>query len=296
MSQGIYLVMKKVNGRYEVYGNPITKAQSRVDRWKTMLARKFKYDPNEIYNLSVREHPYGGEIFGLKEIVRDQPGEPIQKENGVIVSTIRMGFGHYRIAIAGVSAACAMGFTPYWLDLLSIPGVPTDVINWCNYNYSKFSRISQRYRWFDKYVWECLTTGEPTLPILNWIFNQWIVTWPWRFLKTEVKDYKMSELFDRLYAALPSDMPTLTSHMWNCMGAVAGGMTNGRGHDVRQLADGLPVDGGCQTCCPISLWLLRLPRDARFRRKWQGDETRSHRRPLLCRPSCGSRNCRKHRT
>lgn len=36
----------------------------------------------------------------------------------------------------------------------------------------------------------------------------------------------MSELFDRLYAALPSDMPILTSHMWNCMGAVAGGMTN----------------------------------------------------------------------
>ncbi|MDJ0769965.1 MAG: hypothetical protein QNJ12_14285, partial [Ilumatobacter sp.] len=26
--------------------------------------------------------------------------------------------------------------------------------------------------------------------------------------------------------ALPSDMPILTAHMWNCMGAVAGGMTN----------------------------------------------------------------------
>ncbi len=36
----------------------------------------------------------------------------------------------------------------------------------------------------------------------------------------------MSELFNNLYAALPSDMPILTSHMWNCMGAVAGGMTN----------------------------------------------------------------------
>ena len=47
-----------------------------------------------------------------------------------------------------------------------------------------------------------------------------------RFLKTEVKDYKMSELFNNLYGALPSDMPTLTSHMWTAMGAVAGGMTN----------------------------------------------------------------------
>jgi hypothetical protein len=36
----------------------------------------------------------------------------------------------------------------------------------------------------------------------------------------------MSELFNNLYGTLPSDMPILTSHMWNCMGAVAGGMTN----------------------------------------------------------------------
>ena len=34
-----------------------------------------------------------------------------------------MGFGHYRIAMAGASAAHAMGFTPLWLDLLGIPGV-----------------------------------------------------------------------------------------------------------------------------------------------------------------------------
>jgi len=219
--------MKKVNGRYEVYGNAITEAQTRAaDQWKEKLARQFNYDPNEKYNLSVKDHPYGGGIFGLKEIVRDGNGTPLNQENGVIVSTIRMGFGHYRIAMAGVSAAKAMGFTPYWLDLLSTPGITTDVINWCNTNYSKYSRISQRYPWFDKYVWESLTTGEPSLPGLNTLFNNWIVTWPWRFLKTEVKDYKMSELFKNLYGTLPADMPILTSHMWNCMGAVAGGMTN----------------------------------------------------------------------
>jgi len=84
----------------------------------------------------------------------------------------------------------------------------------------------QRFPWFDKYIWESLTTGEPSLPGLNTFFNNWIVTWPWRFTKTEIKDYKMSELFQNLYSALPSDMPVLTSHMWNCMGAIAGGITN----------------------------------------------------------------------
>ncbi|MBC8336208.1 MAG: hypothetical protein ISR59_04175 [Anaerolineales bacterium] len=219
--------MKKVNGRYELYGNPITPAQTRAaDRWKAMLAKKFSYDPNEKFNLSVQDHPYGDDIFGLKEIVREGDGTPLSIENGVVISTIRMGFGHYRIAMAGVSAAKAMGFTPYWLDLLSVPGITTDVINWCNTNYSKYSRISQRFPWFDKYVWESLTTGEPSLPGLNTLFNNWIVTWPWRFTKTQVKDYKMSELFENLYGALPSEQPILTSHMWNAMGAVAGGMTN----------------------------------------------------------------------
>ena len=63
--------MKLKNGRYEVYGNPITEAQTRAtDKWQAMLAKKFNYDPNEKYNLSVKEHPYGGGIFGLKDIVR----------------------------------------------------------------------------------------------------------------------------------------------------------------------------------------------------------------------------------
>ena len=219
--------MKKVNGRYELYGNPITRRQTKAaDKWKTMLANKFDYDPQEPFHLSVQDHPYGGDIFGLKEIVREGDGTPLALDNAVVISTIRMGFGHYRIAMAGVSAAKAMGFTPHWLDLLSIPGITTDVINWCNTNYSKYSRISQRYPWFDKYVWESLTTGDPSLPGLNTLFHNWIVTWPWRFIKTQVKDYKMSELFENLYGALPQEQPILTAHMWNAMGAIAGGMTN----------------------------------------------------------------------
>ena len=219
--------MRMEDGRSIVYGNALSKSQSKATtKWGAWLARKFHYDPNEKYTLSLEDNEYLGPLFGLKNIVRGDQGDPIERENTVICSTIRMGFGHYRIAMAGVSCARAMGFTPYWLDLLSIPGITTDVIAWCNKNYSRFSRISQSNRFFNKYVWESMTTGEPSLPILNSLLNAWIVAWPWRFLKTNVKDYKMSELFKNLYEALPSDMPVLTAHMWNCMGAVAGGMTN----------------------------------------------------------------------
>ncbi|MDX9863369.1 MAG: hypothetical protein RBT34_01045 [Anaerolineaceae bacterium] len=219
--------MKKENGRYSLYGNPISKRQSAAaDRWQDMLARKFDYDPSETYTLSLHDNPYLGELFGVKDILRNGDGEPLTAENAVVISTIRMGFGHYRIAMAGMSCARAMGFTPYWLDLLAIPGITSDVINWCNSWYSRFSRTSQSSKFFNEHVWESVTTGNRSLPGLWQFLNAWIVGWPWRFLKTNIKDYKMSELFQGLYGTLPSDMPILTSHMWNCMGAVAGGMTN----------------------------------------------------------------------
>lgn len=219
--------MKMIDDQFVVYGNPITKSQSqKAIRWQNMFIKKFNYDPEEKYVLSLEDNPYLGPLFGLKNIVRSDQGEPIRKENAVICSTIRMGYGHYRIAMAGVSCARAMGFTPYWLDLLAIPGITTEVIKRCNHNYSFFSRLSQRSRFFNKYVWEAVTTGEPTLPGISWFLNTFTFAWPWRFLKTNVKDYKMSELFRNLHQALPSDMPVLTAHMWNCMGAVAGGMTN----------------------------------------------------------------------
>ncbi len=219
--------MKMENGRFVVFGNAIEKSQSqKAIKWQNMFIKKFNYDPHEKFSLRLEENKYLGPIFGLKNIVRSDEGEMIVKENAVICSTIRMGFGHYRIAMAGVSCARAMGFTPYWLDLLAIPGITTDVINRCNKNYSRLSRFSQSSELFNKYIWEAVTTGEPTLPVLSTILNTWIVGWPWRFLKTNVKDYKMSELFKNLHQALPSDIPVLTAHMWNCMGAVAGGMTN----------------------------------------------------------------------
>jgi hypothetical protein len=219
--------MKMQNGKYALYGNEISAAQTKKTiQWQGMFAKKFNYNPEETYQLSAYDNPHGGSIFGLKDILRQEGGAPVDREQGVVCGTIRMGFGHYRIAMAGVSCARAMGFQPYWLDLLAIPGITTEVINRCNTNYSACSRWSQRSRLFNKYVWETVTTGEPTLPGLWQFLNAWIPGWPWRFLKTNIKDYKMSELFRNLFAALPADMPILTSHMWVCMGAVAGGMTN----------------------------------------------------------------------
>src|SRR6056297_3519883 len=182
--------MQKRDGCYYVYDNPIKKSHSRAaEKWQRMFIKKFNYDPQEVYSLTLQENPYLGPIFGLKNIVRTEGASspagtppPIDPETGVVISTIRMGFGHYRIAMAGASAARAMGYTPYWLDLLSIPGITSEVIDWCNTWYSRWSRISQRSAAFDRWVWEPVTTGDPTLPGLSTLLNTWIVGWPWRFV------------------------------------------------------------------------------------------------------------------
>lgn len=213
--------------KFSLYGNTITPAQDRKAlKWQNMFIKQFGYDENEHYDLSIHDNDYLGQALGIREIRRDADGDPISADSGVIISTIRMGFGHYRIAMAGASAARAMGFTPLWLDLLSIPGVPSDVINWWNTNYSKYSRLSQRSKLFNKYVWESVTSGDRTLPGLDWLLNNYAIGWPWRFLKANARDYRKSELMGPLHKALPPEMPILTAHMWNCMAAVAGGMTN----------------------------------------------------------------------
>ena len=223
---------------FSLYGNNL-KASSvkRAREWQQMFIDRFDYQPGEQYNLSAVDNEYLGSVFGLKDIVRDGGGEEIDPSNAVICATVRMGFGHYRIAMAGASAARSMGYTPYWLDLLSIPGISTDVINLWNSNYSKFSRLSQRSHLFNKYVWESVTTGDRTIPGLWWALNTFAAGWPWRFLKANARDYRMSELFADLHRSLPPETPLLGSHMWNTMGAVAGDMT----HVVDMMFDNWPM-------------------------------------------------------
>ena len=228
---------------FSLYGNPLRPADAqKAADWQLMFKRKFRYDENEPYDLSLVDNEYLGPIFGLKNIVRDGGGDSIRSDSGVVLGTVRMGFGHYRIAMAGASAARSMGFTPLWLDLLSIPGITSDVINWWNTRYSRFSRLSQRSRFFNQKVWEAVTTGNDTIPGLSWALNNYAAGWPWRFLKANARDYRMSELFGPMHHALPADIPIAHSPHVELHGRGSRRNDQRRRHDVRQLADGLPAN------------------------------------------------------
>ena len=110
--------------KFSLYGNKISPAQDRKAlEWQQMFVEQFDYDPDEHYELSVHDNPQLGEVLGIRDIGATPTATRSTLRAGVVISTIRMGYGHYRIAMAGASAARAMGRTPYWLDLLAIPGI-----------------------------------------------------------------------------------------------------------------------------------------------------------------------------
>ena len=71
--------------------------------------------------------------WGVHDIDVGETGENVDltRKKGIIVSNIRMGFGHYRISMAIASAAHSMGYMPYWMDLNSLPADDLHKSYWC---------------------------------------------------------------------------------------------------------------------------------------------------------------------
>ena len=144
----------------------------------------------------------------------------IDAHRAIIIGTIRMGFGHWRIAIALASAAHFLGYTPYLLDLMSFKGTTAaKSIKFLEYWYNTASRFSQSWKWFNKYIWEkCTSVGGQEL-------------------NSCVRERSLSRLFSPVFANLPKDIPVLSAHPWVGHAAVLAGMK----HVVSVIPDNLPM-------------------------------------------------------
>ena len=142
------------------------------------------------------------------------------REKGIIVGNIRMGFGHYRISMAIASAAHSMGYTPYWMDLNSYPETTcTKVISAQNDLYSMGSRISQKSSIFNKVVWE---------PMNYEGFRQ---------LSYNASDQKNAELMAPVFRNVPKDIPLVATHVWPAQAALHAGME----YVVNAIPDNWPM-------------------------------------------------------
>lgn len=189
---------------------------------KNKYIRKYGDDSEADYPAKIVENQTLLKPLGVYDIrVAEGEGEiPFDREKGVIVGNIRMGFGHYRISMAMASAAHALGYTPYWMDLNSYSDTTcTKVIGAQNDLYSMGSRISQKSRIFNKVVWEPLNYEG------------------FRQLSYNASDQKNAELMAPVFKNIPKDIPLIGTHVWPAQAAIHAGME----YVVNAIPDNWPM-------------------------------------------------------
>lgn len=205
-----------------IYGNKIDRrAYKKAVNSKKRYIKKFGDDSGQDYKIAVHKNKFIGDDLGVFNIniAGHEQGE-IDREKGIIVGNIRMGFGHYRISMAMASAANALGYTPYWMDLNSYPMTTcTKVISAQNDLYSLGSRISQKSRLFNKLVWEPVNYEG------------------FRKLSYNASDQKNAELMAPVFKNVPKDVPVIATHVWPAQAAVHAGMK----YVVNAIPDNWPM-------------------------------------------------------
>jgi len=86
-----------------------------------------------------------------KVLETKQPGH--ENKPPVIVATIRMGFGHHRIAYSACSWAMERGHTTIFHDFLNIESDEADMIRTLDHFYSKFSRVASEFGSYAEKAW-----------------------------------------------------------------------------------------------------------------------------------------------
>ena len=208
---------------------------------KQGFVKRFGDDSNAVYHLKSADVPVIGEALGVRNLVMadgdtaldlaaDAAAAPkpaltdrtVAGADGapVIVGNIRMGFGHYRISMAMASAAHAMGYTPYWLDLASFDQTTgSKVIAYQNDLYSMGSRLSQKIGLFNRLYWEPLNSEG------------------FRKLSYNAGDQKNAELCVPLFRDIDPNTPYVGTHVWPAQAAVHAGLT----HVVNAIPDNWPM-------------------------------------------------------
>lgn len=129
-------------------------------------------------------------------------------ESPVVVGTIRMGFGHHRIAYATCSWALddENTTTTYFHDLLNIESEEANLIKSTDAVYSKLSRISSNIGGIVEKIWGSL------------------------MLSGDSDALRISGLtavhLTPLFTHLPKDTPIIATHCYVALAAVAAGFTN----------------------------------------------------------------------
>lgn len=188
-----------------IFSNPIDKKTIKAaNKSKRKFIKKYGDDSNKDYKIAFKDINTL-DYIKASNIVFGEANQRFE-DNALIVGNIRMGFGHYRISIAMASAARALGYKPYWLDLASFDATGSKMIREQNDLYSLASRISQKSKLFNALVWEPLNSEG------------------FKKITYNAKDQKNSELLAPIFKNIDKNIPYIATHVWPAQGAIHGGM------------------------------------------------------------------------
>ena len=217
----------------EIFGNKV----SRFSAWKAGLAYKLckrifgeQKEPLDLVAVAKGEVYKDFKALTLVrrddlEAQKDDDGTPLKvyevnPKNALVIGTIRMGFGHWRIAIALASVAASMNVRSYILDFLSFSNTPiANSIKFLEGLYNTFSRLSQKSKWFNNHIWEDVTSRANAT------------------LDSAIQNREISRLFMGAFEKLPKDIPLVAAHPWVGWSALHCGMTK----VVSMVPDNLPL-------------------------------------------------------
>jgi hypothetical protein len=201
-----------------IFGNKIpNKVVKKANKAKMKALKKLGDDSNKDYKIGFQNIDTL-DFINTKNIVFKENNEEFPKKP-LIVGNIRMGFGHYRISIAMASCAKALGYDPIWLDLASFDATGSKWIKKQNELYSLASRISQKSKLFNHFIWEPLNSEG------------------FRKITYNATDQKNTELLVPIFKNIPKDIPYIATHVWPSQAAIHAGLT----HVVNAIPDNWPM-------------------------------------------------------
>ena len=209
-----------------IFGNEMPKKiYKKAVKSKQSYEKKFGSDEGVTYTAQISKNEHIGEELGVMDVsVTSEPktegAADFDKDKGIIVGNIRMGFGHYRISMAIASAAHAMGYVPYWMDLNSYKETTcTKVISAQNDLYSLGSRLSSKSKLFNKFVWDPMNYEG------------------FRKLSYNASDQKNAELMAPVFKDVPKEIPVVATHVWPAQAAIHANMK----YVVNAIPDNWPM-------------------------------------------------------
>ena len=161
----------------------------------------------EAVPLAETPSPYVSGLRVTSKVGTREGSKPLApgKNGALIIGTIRMGFGHHRIAYAASSWAVASGRTTYFHDLLNIDSPEAKLIKDMDALYSKGSRLATELGGSVEKIWGSFTKGgdESALRV----------------------SYQLAEHLRPILLGLPKDTPIIATHCFVGLAAVALGFT-----------------------------------------------------------------------